>query len=96
MACGHSPARRRHCEAAEAISIPGQQDLLLGDVTGTGAWLGYLLAGRQERRRDNRLYVALCKALLAEVEVNAWQAKFYPERPVLGTAYRLETTDPTQ
>jgi hypothetical protein len=64
-------------------------------ATGTGAWLGYLLAGRQERRRDARLHAALRKALLAEIEENAWQAwqaKIYPEQPVLGTANRLMTT----
>jgi len=60
-------------------------------ATGTGAWLGYVLAGRQERTRDARLHVALRKALLAEVEENALQAKIYPEQPVLGTAYRLGT-----
>jgi len=67
---------------------------LAGTLVATfiGAWLGYLLAGKQERERGKKLNIALRKALEAEVERCADDAETYLTSNILAPAYRLSTT----
>jgi hypothetical protein len=58
-------------------------------ATFLGAWFAYLAAGRQERKRDERLHVALKGALLAEVETCVARANTYLNENYVAPAYRL-------
>jgi hypothetical protein len=64
---------------------------LVGVVLATflGAWLAYLVAGRQESKRDERLHAALKGALLAEVETCVARANTYLNEHYVAPAYRL-------
>jgi len=61
-------------------------------ATFVGAWLGYLLAGKQERTRDEKLHRSLRSSLLAEVERCAEQANTYLQQNILAPAYRFPSS----